>query len=149
MMSDAEKKIAIVTGASRGIGADIAKRLGKDGFAVVVNYAGNAGAAQAVVGEIEAQGGTAIAMQADVSDSAAVTGLFDKVEATFGGIDVLINNAGIMELAPLAQVDDQSIDRQIDINLKGTIYALREASARLRDGGRVVNFSTTVVGLET
>lgn len=147
-MNMQDKKIAIVTGASRGIGAEIARRLSQDGFTVVVNYSGSEAAARGVVSDIEAQGGTALAVQADISNPAAVTELFSKVEATFGGVDVLVNNAGIMELAPLGKVENQSIDNQIDINLKGTIYALREASARLRDGGRVINFSTTVVGLK-
>ncbi|MBJ7537086.1 SDR family oxidoreductase [Marinomonas transparens] len=147
-MNEQDKKIAIVTGASRGIGAEIARRLSKDGFTVVVNYSGSEAAAQTVASEILAQGGSALAVKADVSNSTEVSALFDKVEETYGGADILVNNAGVMELAPLANVEDHSIERQIDINLKGTIYALREASARLRDGGRVINFSTTVVGLK-
>ncbi|GGP75098.1 SDR family oxidoreductase [Shewanella ulleungensis] len=147
-MNEQDKKIAIVTGASRGIGAEIARRLSKDGFTVVVNYSGSEAAAQTVVSEILAQGGSALAVKADVSNSTEVSALFDKVEASYGGADILVNTAGVMELAPLVNVEDHSIERQIDINLKGTIYALREASARLRDGGRIINFSTTVVGLK-
>ena len=143
-----QEKVALVTGASRGIGAAIARRLGKDGLTVIVNYAGSADAAAAVVREIEIAGGKATAAQADVSDPSAVKGMFDSAEAAFGGIDVLINNAGIMMLAPIAAADDQNVDRQIDINLKGTINTLREAATRLRSGGRIVNFSTTVVGLK-
>lgn len=143
-----QEKVALVTGASRGIGAAIAKRLGKDGFTVIVNYAGSADAAAAVVREIERAGGKATSAQADVSDPSAVKGMFDSAEAAFGGIDVLINNAGIMLLAPIAAADDQNVGRQIDINLKGTINTLREAATRLRSGGRIVNFSTTVVGLK-
>ncbi|TCQ99409.1 SDR family oxidoreductase [Neorhizobium sp. JUb45] len=146
-MSTSEK-VAIVTGASRGIGAAIAKRLGRDGFTVVVNYAGSAEAAAAVVHEIEAAGGKAITAQADVSDVEQVKRMFTSAEAAFGGIDVLVNNAGIMMLAPLAATDDQNFSRQIDINLKGTFNTLREAATRLRSGGRIVNFSTTVVGLK-
>lgn len=141
-------KVAIVTGASRGIGAAIAKRLGKDGFSVIVNYAGGADAAAAVVGEIEAAGGTAVAVQGDVSDAAAVKRIFETAEATYGGVDVLINNAGVMMLAPLAKAGDADFSKQIDINLKGTFNTLREAANRLRQGGRIVNFSTTVVGLK-
>jgi len=142
------KKVAIVTGASRGIGAAIAKRLGRDGFTVVVNYSGSAEAAAAVVREIEAAGGTAVTAQADVSDAAQVRRMFTSAETAFGGVDVLVNNAGVMMLAPLATADDENFSKQIDINLKGTFNTLREASTRLRPGGRVVNFSTTVVGLK-
>ncbi|AJQ95552.1 SDR family oxidoreductase [Gynuella sunshinyii] len=142
------KKTAIVTGASRGIGAGIARQLAQDGFAVVVNYAGNAEAAQSVAQAIESSGGQAMIHQADVADSAAVTSMFDAAETAFGGVDVLINNAGIMALAPLSEVDNRHINQQIDINLKGTIHTLREASNRLRQGGRIVNLSTSVVGLK-
>lgn len=147
-MTTNTNKVAIVTGASRGIGAAIAQRLAKDGFTVVVNYAGNAGEAEQLAGKIEAAGGKALTAQADVSDAAAVARLFDKTEAAFGGIDVLVNNAGIMRLATIADGDDTLIDSQIAINLKGSIYTLREAARRLRDGGRIVNLSTSVVGLK-
>lgn len=143
-----QEKVALVTGASRGIGAAIAKRLGSDGFTVIVNYAGSADAAAAVVREIEAAGGKAMTAQADVSDASAVKRMFVSAEAAFGGVDVLINNAGIMMLSPIAAADEQNVGKQIDINLKGTINTLREAATRLRSGGRVVNFSTTVVGLK-
>ena len=86
--------------------------------------------------------------QADVSDAASVQSMFDHVEATIGTVDVLVNNAGIMELKPLAKADTQHVDRQIDVNLKGTINALREAAVRLNNGGRVINFSTSVIGLK-
>ncbi|HEV2678125.1 MAG TPA: SDR family oxidoreductase [Aliidongia sp.] len=140
-------KVAIVTGASRGIGAAVATRLAKDGFTVVVNYSGDAVPAEALVAEIEAAGGHARAAQADVGDPAAVRRLFDTAEAAFGGIDVLVNNAGIMALGNLAEVDDAAFDRQIAVNLKGTFNTLREAARRLRNGGRIVNFSSSVVGL--
>jgi 3-oxoacyl-[acyl-carrier protein] reductase len=140
-------KVAIVTGASRGIGASIAQRLGHDGFTVIVNYAGSAKAAEDVVARMEAAGGRAITAQADVSDAAAVARMFESAEAAFGGVDVLVNNAGIMKLASIADSDDALFDSQIAINLKGTFNTLREAGKRLRDGGRIVNFSTTVVGL--
>jgi 3-oxoacyl-[acyl-carrier protein] reductase len=140
-------RVAIVTGASRGIGAAIAQRLAADGHAVIVNFAGNAAAAETLVQGIEAEGGCALAIQADVSDVSAVARMFDAAEAAFGGIDVLVNNAGIMQLAPIAGSDDAMFDRQIAINLKGSFNTLREAARRLRDGGRIVNFSTSVVGL--
>ncbi|MDQ1081681.1 SDR family oxidoreductase [Pseudoroseomonas cervicalis] len=147
-MSQSGSRIALVTGASRGIGAAIAERLGRDGYGVVVNYAGSAGAAAEVVARIEAAGGRALAVQADVADAAAVARLFDTAEETFGGLDVLVNNAGIMALSPLAEAEDAQFDRQVDVNLRGTFHTLRQAAKRLRPGGRIVNFSTSVVGLK-
>jgi 3-oxoacyl-[acyl-carrier protein] reductase len=146
MMAGQTNKVAIVTGASRGIGAAIAERLAADGFAVVINYAGNAALADTVVRDIEKAGGRATPVQADVSDPAAVRRLFDAAEATFGGVDVLVNNAGTMSLAKIADADDAAFDRIVAINLKGTFNGLREAANRLRSGGRIINFSTSVVG---
>jgi 3-oxoacyl-[acyl-carrier protein] reductase len=146
-MTTQDNKVAIVTGASGGIGAAIAERLARDGFTVVVNYAGNATSADAVVRKIEAAGGRAIAAQADIADPAAVARMFESAETAFGGVDVLINNAGVMQLAPLADSDDALFDRQVAINLKGTFNTLREAARRLRAGGRIVNLSSSVVGL--
>lgn len=142
------RKVALVTGASRGIGAAIARRLAADGYRVVINYAGSVGAAEELAVQIEKAGGNALTVQADVSDPKAVARMFDSAEAAFGGVDVLVNNAGIMKLAKIADGDDVLIDGQIAINLKGTINTLREAAKRLRDGGRIVNFSTSVVGLK-
>lgn len=147
MHATQNNKVAIVTGAARGIGAAIAQRLAADGFIVVVNYAGSAQAAETVVQDIERAGGTAIAAQADVSDAAAVARMFDATEAAYGGVDVLVNNAGIMKLANLADSDDALFDSQVAINLKGTFNTLREAARRLRSGGRIVNLSSSVVGL--
>jgi 3-oxoacyl-[acyl-carrier protein] reductase len=140
-------KTAIVTGASRGIGAAIAERLARDGFNVVVNYSGDAVPADALARKIADAGGKARAIKADVSDPAAVRALFDATEAEFGGIDVLVNNAGIMQLSTLAQTTDETLSRTIDVNLKGTFNTLREAATRLRQGGRIINFSSSVVGL--
>ncbi|NKJ98609.1 SDR family oxidoreductase [Rhizobium leguminosarum bv. viciae] len=148
MASKENGKVALVTGASRGIGAAVARRLAKDGFTVVINYSGNAAPAEELVQEIEQAGGKALTAKADVSDPEAVRRMFDAAEAAFGGVDVLINNAGIMMLSSLAEADDANFDRQIGVNLKGTFNTLREAAKRLRDGGRVVNFSTSVVGLK-
>ncbi|WP_255591857.1 MULTISPECIES: SDR family oxidoreductase [unclassified Acidovorax] len=141
-------RTAIVTGASRGIGAAIAHRLARDGFRVVVNYAGRTEDAQAVVQAITAAGGAAVAVQADVADSSAARQLFDAAEQAFGRVDVLVNNAGVMPstLPHLAQTDDATFDRLVAINLKGTFNTLREATHRLQPGGRIVNFSTSLVG---
>jgi len=142
-----ERKVAIVTGASRGIGAAIARRLARDGMNVLVNFAGKAAEAEGLVREIEKAGGRAITAQADVSDPVAVARMFDAAEAAYGGVDVLVNNAGIMKLATLAETDDQLFDSQVAINLKGSFNTLREAARRLRQGGRIVNLSSSVVGL--
>jgi 3-oxoacyl-[acyl-carrier protein] reductase len=146
-MGKQDRKVAVVTGASRGIGAAIASRLAADGFAVVVNYAGSDKEAAALAARIEGAGGRALTAQADVSDPQAVRRMFDAAEAALGGVDVLVNNAGIMRLAPLADSDDALIERQIAVNLKGSLYTLREAARRLRDDGRIVNLSSSVVGL--
>ena len=148
-MKTNSQKVAIVTGSSRGIGAAIAKRLATDGFSVIINYAGRAADAENVVEKITASGGNAIAVQADVSKSNEVATLFDKAEETFGGVDVIVNNAGIIQpgLVPVADTDDALFDRLFAINVKGTFNALRIAAKRLRQGGSIVNFSTSVVGL--
>ena len=150
-MTDKTSKVAIVTGASRGIGAAVAERLAADGFTVVVNYSANAKPAEALARVIKGRGGRALAVRADVADPAAVRGMFDAAAAAFGGVDVLVNNAGIMKLAKITDSDDALFDQQVAVNLKGSFNAMREAGKRLRDGGRIVNFSTSVVGtrLET
>jgi 3-oxoacyl-[acyl-carrier protein] reductase len=136
-----------VTGASRGIGAAIALRLARDGFNVVINYVGSAAEAQSLVANIARSGGEAIAVQADVGDSAAMRGLFDRSEATFGGVDVLVNNAGTMRIASIADADDALFDRQVAVNLKGVFNGMREAARRIRSGGRIISLSSSVVGL--
>jgi 3-oxoacyl-[acyl-carrier protein] reductase len=148
-MKSTQQQVALVTGASRGIGAAIAQRLARDGYAVVINYAGNAAEADKVVGAIAAEGGSAIAIQADVADPAAVRALFDTAIARLGRVDVLVNNAGIMPpaLPQLADTDDQTFDRLFAVNVKGSFNTMREAAARLRHGGRIINFSTSVIGL--
>jgi 3-oxoacyl-[acyl-carrier protein] reductase len=148
IMSNETGKVALVTGASRGIGAAVARRLADDGFALVVNYAGDRASAEALVEEITGRGGKAIAVQADVSDPAAVRGLFDAAEKAFAGVDVLVNNAGVMALASVAETDDATFDRMVAINLKGTFNCLREGARRLRNGGRIINFSSSVIGLQ-
>lgn len=146
-MTNQSNKVAIVTGASGGIGGAVSERLARDGFTVVVNYAGKAQPAEDLVRQIEAAGGKAVAHQADIADPEAVRKMFDAAQTAFGGVDVLINNAGIMKLATIADSDDALFDSQIAVNLKGTFNTLREAARRLRDGGRIVNVSSSVTGL--
>jgi 3-oxoacyl-[acyl-carrier protein] reductase len=143
----AENKAAIVTGASKGIGAAIAERLARDGYAVTINYSGSEGPARELAERITAAGGRAIAVQGNVADPAAVARLFDETERAFGGVDAIVNNAGILQLAPFAESDDALFDSQIAVNLKGVFNGMREGARRIRPGGRIVSFSTSVVGL--
>ena len=122
-MTETTDKVAIVTGASRGIGAAVAERLARDGFTVVINYSGDAAPAEALARRIEAAGGRALAAKADVSDPDAVRRLFDATETAYGGVNVLVNNAGIMKLSSIADVDDATFDRLIAVNLKGSSTA--------------------------
>jgi 3-oxoacyl-[acyl-carrier protein] reductase len=144
---DTSRRVAIVTGASGGIGQAVAERLAADDMAVVVHYAGNPGRAEEVVEAIEAKGGAALAVRADVADEGEVTALFDRTEATFGGVDVVVHAAGIMLLAPLAELDLDDFDRMHRTNLRGTFVVDQQAARRLRRGGALVNFSTSVVKL--
>ena len=143
----AETRAAIITGSSQGIGAAVAERLAADGLAVVINYSSGADPAEALVHRIESSGGRAIAVKADVRDPSAVASLFDRTEQAFGGVDVMINNAGIMKLAPLGEISDDLFDQTVAINLKGAFNGMREAARRLRTNGRIVSFSSSVVGL--
>jgi 3-oxoacyl-[acyl-carrier protein] reductase len=127
----------------------VAERLAADGFTVVINYSGDVKSAEALARKIEGKGGRALTAKADVSNPNAVRGMFDAAEAAFGGVDVLVNNAGIMKLAKIADSDDALFDQHVAINLKGSFNTMREAAKRLRDGGRIVNLSTSVVGLKT
>lgn len=142
-------KVAIVTGSSRGIGAATAKRLAKDGFKVVVNCLVNRDLAAGVVRDIEAEGGQAVWEQADIRDPAAVRRLFDVAEQNFGGIDVVVANAGVMNLAPFGEMTDEAFDVMVDTNVKGSFNTLREAARRLRDGGRIVATSSSIVQLRS
>ena len=145
-MSTNTNKVAIVTGSSRGIGASIVKRLASDGFTIVVNYAGREADANQVVEEIKAKGGKAVAIKADVAVPAQVAALFDQATTLFGGVDILVNNAGIIQpgLTMLVDTDDGLFDRLVSINLKGTFNTMRIAARKLRSGGRIVNFSSSV-----
>lgn len=142
-------KVAVVTGSSRGIGAATAKRLARDGYAVTVNCEKNRDLAAAVVRDIEAAGGQAIWVQADVSDPAAVRRLFDETERAFGGVDVVVSNAGIMRLAPFSAMSDADFNRMLDVNQKGSFLVLREAAKRVRDGGRIIALSSSITQLRS
>ncbi len=142
----AANKVAIVTGGSKGIGAEVSRRLAADGYAVIVDYSGDAASADEVVASIAAAGGTAQAVKGDVSDPAAVATLFEAA-AALGTVTALVNNAGIMKLAPIAEADDALFDSHIAINLKGVFLGIREAARRMGAGGRIVSFSSSVVGL--
>jgi 3-oxoacyl-[acyl-carrier protein] reductase len=138
------QRIAIVTGGSRGIGRAIAERLARDGFGVAVGYASNEAEANAVVDAIEHAGGSAIAVRADVADETAVEALFDATERRFGGVDVVVNAAGVMILGPLVDFGLDDFDRTIRTNLRGTYVVDQLAARRVRAGGAILNFSTTV-----
>ena len=140
------KRTAIVTGASKGIGGAIAKRLALDGFPVIVNYSARAEDAEKLLSTIEAAGGRASAVQANVAEADEVNALFDAAETAFGPIGVLVNNAGISKMAPLAQVLDADYQAHIAVNLTGTFNGMREAAKRISDGGRIISLSTSIVG---
>ncbi|WP_046656775.1 SDR family oxidoreductase [Lysobacter capsici] len=139
-------KAALVTGASRGIGRAIALRLAADGYAVVVNYAGNAASADAVVAQIEANGGQAIAAQGDVADPADMQRVFELALQTYGRLDAVVNSAGVMPYVPIAGGDLGEFDRVIHTNLRGSFIVLGLAAQHLSDGGRIVALSTSVIG---
>ncbi|MDR5783955.1 SDR family oxidoreductase [Caballeronia sp. LZ065] len=141
------QRVAIVTGASRGIGAELARRLARDGLAVAVNYSSSATEADALVAELREAGGVALAVRANVANGEEVRGMFATVEAELGTVDVLINNAGVMKTMPIADTSDALYDQTFDINVRGTFNTLREAAARMGEGGRIVNFSSTALAL--
>jgi 3-oxoacyl-[acyl-carrier protein] reductase len=143
MSNPLKGKIALVTGASRGIGRAIAERLAKDGAAVVVNYASNAGEAQKTVSAIAAAGGDAFAVQADVGRVSEINRLFDETIAHYGRLDILVNNAGVMLIKPVSDTTEADFDRIFAINVKGTFFACQQAATRLADHGRIVNLSSS------
>jgi 3-oxoacyl-[acyl-carrier protein] reductase len=142
-------KVALVTGSSRGIGAATAKRLARDGYAVTVNCEKNRDLAAGVVRDIEGAGGRAVWLQADVSDPGAVRRLFDANERAFGGVDVVVSNAGIMRLSPIRDMSDADFARMVDVNQKGSFFVLREAARRVRNGGRIVALSSSITQLRS
>jgi len=139
------KKAAIVTGASRGIGREVAKRLAQDGFAVVVNYLSNASEADQVVAEIKKTGGDAIAIQGDVAEQADVERLFDETIKRLGSVDVVVHNSGIMSLSPIGKSDVDLFDKVISTNLRGTFLVLAQAAQHVAAGGRIIAFSSSVL----
>ncbi len=141
------KKTAIVTGSSKGIGRAIAIRLGKDGHNIVVNYSSNKDTALEVVKEIEDSGGSAIAIKADVSKMSEVSALFDAGESEYGSIDILVNNAGIMSLHTIEEFTEETFDRILDVNLKGTFNSLQCAATRLNNGGSIINLTSSAIAL--
>src|SRR5882762_4331444 len=144
-MADTQVKVAVVTGASGGIGRAVALRLARDGFRVVLNYAGNAGNAETAVAEIKAADGHAFAVQADVADAAAVARLFQETLGAFGQIDVVVNSAGIMPMGPIAEGSLEAFDRVIATNLRGSFIVMAQAAKHVGKGGRIIMFSSSVI----
>lgn len=137
-------KVALVTGASKGIGAAIAKDLAAEGASIVVNYASSAAGAEQVVNDIVAAGGTAVAIQADLSKREEITQLFNRTIEAYGRLDILVNNAGIYEFSPLESVTEDLFHRQFDLNVLGLILASKEAAQYFSDGGSIINISSLV-----
>lgn len=142
-----EGKVALVTGSSRGIGRAIALRLARDGAAVAVNYVSRAAEAAQVVNEIESAGGRAVAVQADVSKVADIVRMFDATIQNFGKVDILVNNAGTIQHKLLADTTEEEFDHIMGINAKGTYFACQQAARRMADGGRIINFSSSLTTL--
>jgi 3-oxoacyl-[acyl-carrier protein] reductase len=138
-------RVAIVIGASGGIGRAVAVRLAEQGMAVAVHYSGNRERAQETADQVVAAGGRALVVGADVADETAITALFDQVEAEFGGVDVVVNTAGILLLSPLADLNLDDFDRMHRTNVRGTFVVSQQAARRVRTGGAIINFSTSIV----
>src|SRR3989441_12983165 len=141
-MSKLDEKVALITGGSRGIGAAIAKRLAADGASVAITYVKDASAASAVVKAIELGGGRAVAIQADAADVEAVKGAVEKTVATFGRLDVLVNNAGTAIPKTFEETTREEMDRVIDINVRGTLAATQAALKYMKSGGRIISIGS-------
>ncbi|MDE1915357.1 MAG: SDR family oxidoreductase [Sphingomonadales bacterium] len=142
-----DTKVALITGSSRGIGAEIALRLACEGFRVVINYAGNAKDAEAVAEKVKAAGSEALVVRADIANPADVIAMFDATQAAFGRIDVVVNSAGVLNQAPITEFADEVFDKTMAINVKGAFNVCREAARRLTTGGRIINLSTSIIGM--
>jgi 3-oxoacyl-[acyl-carrier protein] reductase len=147
MSDNTNTRVALITGGSGGIGKAVAERLARDGMAVAVHYAGNKAKADDTVASITAAGGAAVAVGGDIADENQMAAAFDAVEASFGGIDVVVNTAGIMPLAPLAELDLDTLDRMHRTNIRGTFVVSQQAVRRVRSGGAIINFSSSVTKL--
>lgn len=146
MSSAFTNKVALVTGASRGIGQAIAEALAANGASVVINYVHNKSFADSIVERIQHNGGQALAVQADIGKVADLEALFQKTIEQFGHLDILVNNAGLMITKPIEQITEQEFDRQFATNVKGTYFACQLAARHMQAGGRIINFSTSVLG---
>ena len=144
-MGETVQKVAIVTGASRGIGRAIARRLAQDGYAVVVNYAGNQSAAEQVVTDIQAGGGKAMAVRADVSDHSAVQQMFARASQTFGRVDAVVASGGLMKNGLIAEMSPADFDQMLAVNLRGSFLLMAEAAKHLQSGGRFIALSSSVI----
>ncbi len=145
MSSTGVKRVAVVTGASGSIGRAVAERLANDGMSVVAHYAGNLARAEETVRAITQAGGAATAIRADVAEERDVEALFDQTESLYGGVDVVVHTAGIMLLSPLAQLELNDLDRMQRTNIRGTFVVDQQAARRIRQGGAIINFSSSVV----
>ncbi len=146
MSSKLNGKVAFINGGSRGIGAATARRLAQEGATVAIGYAASAIAAEALAAEIEARGGKAIALQADASDPVALAGAIDSVAERFGRLDILVNSAGVLLLGPADQFSLDDFDRTVDVNVRGVFVASKAAAVHMREGGRIINISSTNAG---
>ncbi|WP_405571767.1 SDR family oxidoreductase [Streptomyces phaeochromogenes] len=142
-----QPRVAVITGGSRGIGRQSVARLAADGFAVVAGYSGNADLAEAAVKEVTAAGGRAIAVRGDVADENDVSALFDLAESTYGGVDVVVHAAGRAHTAAVVDLDLADLDALHRTNIRGTFVVAQQAARRIRPGGTIITFSTSVVGL--
>lgn len=138
------EKVALITGAGRGIGREIAMRLAKDGATIIVHYASSKAGADETVSAIEAMGGKAVAYQADIAKRAEVVALFEQIDRNPGRIDIIVNNSGVSGGGKLADLDDEQMEWLLDINLRGPLYIASEASKRLGEGGRIINIGSTL-----
>jgi len=147
MVIDLKGKTAIVTGASRGIGRTLAEDLARSGAKVIVNYSSSPVPAEEVVESIRRQGGEALAIQADVGRIADIERLFQQSIEAFGRVDILVNNAGLMVTKPLANVTEEDFDKLFTVNVKGTYFTCQQAMRYMENNGRIINFSTSVLGV--